>query len=364
MDRPSGQQPKVETVVFLGLKSTGPNGTVPPNDINILELSLVAVARELLVHPLTYSDKLTFCVKPWNAAARQAAQSNGVKQLALESFRPFSEVAYTIEKFLYTLQQPICFVAHNGDKFDFPLLRAEFKHGCPGIDLTAFFCCDSLPAFRKILGNAADRQEVAELTKLRELGPDFWEAFDASMSDEEEPLSRPVDSTPQKGASWFQGNNPTPPAPKKRRPDSGVTGNHSQLQHRPAARKLFASDVGPGTASSSDSPSAQHSNGRKANGNNGVSHTLSQIGSVSVSPRCVTTPPSFTGSGKSVNNMRDMEFGLDSVYRRVTGTEMPAVREAEADCRALAETCAHLHRPFLEYVDAERSMFEFVDAMW
>uniref|UniRef100_A0A1E1X7J3 Putative deddh 3'-5' exonuclease domain of three prime repair exonuclease n=1 Tax=Amblyomma aureolatum TaxID=187763 RepID=A0A1E1X7J3_9ACAR len=340
---------------------------MPRHKVNVTELSLIAVARQHLQPPLRCLQKLTFCVQPRNAVTCQAAQITGLDNWELELCPPFRDVAHTIEKFLYTLQPPICLVAHNGDKFDFPLLRAELKYASPGIDLTAFFCCDSLPAFREILGNAADSQEVTELTALHELGQDFWEAFDASMSDEEDQLSRPalrpVDSTPRRRPSEFQGNSPAPPAPKKMRPESGMTRNHLQLQHRPAARRLFTSDVGPGTASGSGSPSAQHSNGTKANGNNGVLHMLSQNGSVSALPR-VTAPPSFTGGSKSANGKRNIRFKLGSVYERVMGTEMPAAHEAEADCRALAEICGRLGRPFLEYVDAKHRMFDSVVPMW
>lgn len=354
--------------MFLDLESTGLPDTMPRQKVNVIELSLIAVARKHLQTPLRCMHKLTFCVQPRNAVTCQAAEITGLDNWELDLCPSFREVAHTIEKFLYTLQPPICLVAHNGDKFDFPLLRAELMHASPGIDLTAFFCCDSLPAFREILGNAADCQEVTELTALHKLGQDFWEAFDASMSDEEDQLSRPVprpvDSTPQRRQSEFQGNSCAPPPPKKMRPESGMTGNNLQLKHRQAARRLFASDVGPGTASVSGSPSAQYLNGTKANGNNGVPHILSENGSVSASSRSVTVPPSFIGGSKSVNGKRNIRFKLGSVYERVVGTEMPVAHEAEADCRALAEICARLGRPFLEYVDAKHDMLNSVAPMW
>uniref|UniRef100_A0A023FP70 Putative deddh 3'-5' exonuclease domain of three prime repair exonuclease n=1 Tax=Amblyomma cajennense TaxID=34607 RepID=A0A023FP70_AMBCJ len=312
--------------------------------------------------------KLTYCVQPRTAVTCQAADITRLDNWELDSCPPFREVADTIEKFLNTLPAPICLVAHNGDNFDFPLLQAELKRASPNIDLMPFFCCDSLPAFREILGNAADSQEVTELTALHELGQEFWEAFDASMGDEEDqlsrPVSRPADSTPLRRTSGFQGNSSAPPPPKKMRPESGMTGSHSQQQHRPVARRLFASDVGPGTASGSGSPSAQHSSGTVANGNNGVSHMPSEHESVLALPCSVTTPPSFTGGNRSVNGKRNIRFKLCSVYERVMGTEMPVAHEAEADCRALAEICARLGRPFLEYVDKNHRRFGSVVPMW
>ncbi|KAK8773339.1 uncharacterized protein LOC144115541 [Amblyomma americanum] len=364
MDRLPGQR-QIETLVFLDLESTGLPDTMPRQKVNVIELSLIAVARKHLQLPLRCVHKLTYCVQPRNAVTCQAAHITGLDNWELELCPLFREVADMIEKFLYTLQPPICLVAHNGDKFDFPLLRAELKHASPGIDLMSFFCCDSLPAFREILGNAADSREVNELTALHELDQEFWQAFDASMSDEEEQLSRPVirpvNSTPQRRPPGFQGNRSAPPPPKKTRPESGMTGSHSQLQHPSVAKKeLFPSDVGPATASGS----AQHSSRTKANGNNGVSHMLLECESVLALPRSVIAPPSFTGGSKSVNDKRNIRFKLASVYERVMGTEMPVAHEAEADCRALAEICARLGRPFLEYVDAKHRMFDSVAPMW
>jgi hypothetical protein len=51
--------------------------------------------------------------------------------------------------FINQLQQPVCLIAHNGDKFDFPILKKycdELKRSLPG----SLHCCDSLPVFRKI----------------------------------------------------------------------------------------------------------------------------------------------------------------------------------------------------------------------
>lgn len=46
----------------------------------------------------------------------------------LEYDNIFSEnVANMIINFLKHLQQPVCIVAHNGDKFDFPILMKELK---------------------------------------------------------------------------------------------------------------------------------------------------------------------------------------------------------------------------------------------
>uniref|UniRef100_A0A131YH80 Deddh 3' 5' exonuclease domain of three prime repair exonuclease n=1 Tax=Rhipicephalus appendiculatus TaxID=34631 RepID=A0A131YH80_RHIAP len=248
MDKPPGQRRQIETLVFLDLESTGLPDLMPRRKVNVTEVALIAVPRKLLRTPLRCLHRLSFCVQPRNAVTLDAANITGLDNWDLQWCPSFGEIAEAVEKFLYTLQPPICLVAHNGDKFDFPLLRAELKHSAPGIDLTAFFCCDSLPAFREILGNAADPQEVSEVLALGEIDNEFWEAFEAaditSASDSDEqllsqPVERPTHQTPQNKALAYDGN---PPPPKKRREESG---QHPQLRQSEVRRRLDFSNTAP-----------------------------------------------------------------------------------------------------------------------
>ncbi|KAH7983114.1 uncharacterized protein LOC119379579 [Rhipicephalus sanguineus] len=329
MDKPSGKQRQIETLVFLDLESTGLPDLMPRRKVNVTELSLIAVPRKLLRNPLRCLHRLSFCVQPRNAVTVDAADITGLDNWDLQWCPSFGEMAQVMEKFLYTLQPPICLVAHNGDKFDFPLLRAELKHAAPGIDLTAFFCCDSLPAFREILGDAADPQEVTEVIALGEVGNDFWEAFEAaditSASDSDEhlpsqPVERPTHQTPPNKASASDG---IPPPVKKRRGAREENGQRPQ-QCKLVARRLFQ-DAAPANGSNTSSTSAVK---------------------------------------KPVANGKKVQFKLGKVYERVMGTEMPLAHEAEADCRALAEICARLGSRFLEYVDAKHHMLQNVTPMW
>lgn len=54
-----------------------------------------------------------------------------------------------INNFLDSQRKPICFVAHNGNYFDYPILKAELhKAGCELID--NILCIDSLQMFREL----------------------------------------------------------------------------------------------------------------------------------------------------------------------------------------------------------------------
>ncbi|XP_050022923.1 uncharacterized protein [Dermacentor andersoni] len=362
MDRPPGQPRQIETLVFLDFETTGLPEYMPRRKVNVTELSLVAVPRKLLQVPLRCLHKLTLCVQPQSAVTVEAAQISGLDNWELQWCPSFGEAAQVLEKFLYTLQPPICLVAHNGDKFDFPLLRAELKHASPGIDLTAFFCCDSLPAFREILGDAADLQEVTEVTALGKLGKDFWEAFEAADvmsvndSDEEllsQPAKRPTEWTPQNKGSASHG---VPPLAKKRREETG------QCFHQSVVRRLDFPDAAPANGSNAQSTSAI--NRAFVNGNKAASSKLHKESNGLASYGAAPTVPSTNGSFHSAKSKRKVRFSLGSVYERVVGTKMPSAHEAEADSRALAEICARLGSQFLEYVDAKHHMLQNVAPMW
>lgn len=69
---------------------------------------------------------------------------------ALEKFRPFDDDLVSIlNSFLCRLPQPICLVAHNGDRFDFALLKSLIN-GTESTLVSSLLCADSLVAFRDI----------------------------------------------------------------------------------------------------------------------------------------------------------------------------------------------------------------------
>ena len=55
-----------------------------------------------------------------------------------------------IDGFLRRLPAPVCFVSHNGNRFDYPLLKAEMEK-CVGKLENNVLCADSYIAIRSIL---------------------------------------------------------------------------------------------------------------------------------------------------------------------------------------------------------------------
>ena len=52
-----------------------------------------------------------------------------------------------MDLFLAKLRKPVCIVAHNGDRFDFPLLNKELAYAGQTF-MDDILCCDSLKFFR------------------------------------------------------------------------------------------------------------------------------------------------------------------------------------------------------------------------
>jgi DNA polymerase III epsilon subunit-like protein len=70
---------------------------------------------------------LNLCIKPTKTIEPKAAEITKLDNCNLDHQSQFDEdVANIIVSFLDRLKKPICLIAHNGLKFDFPILKAEF----------------------------------------------------------------------------------------------------------------------------------------------------------------------------------------------------------------------------------------------
>lgn len=142
---------EIKTFAFFDLETTG----IPDLEFfktKITELSIIACpVSQFLELPLPrVQHKLTLCFNPWKRISEKSTEITGLTNELLEHENKFDKNAMNLlESFLLQLQQPVCLIAHNGDKFDFPLLKKQ--HDILGGNLQLDLkCCDSLPIFRKI----------------------------------------------------------------------------------------------------------------------------------------------------------------------------------------------------------------------
>lgn len=136
----------------------------------------------------------------------------GLDNFLLEHQSNFQkETVKLINRFLETQEKPICLVAHNGNRFDFPILRTEI-HRTGQEFLGDVLCVDSLDAFRD-LHKRRELQET-EMTSSGEVPLEFQDGFDeilCQIADEMEggekkrisveEIQRINETTPQKKIS-------------------------------------------------------------------------------------------------------------------------------------------------------------------
>ncbi|KAJ8038538.1 Three prime repair exonuclease 2 [Holothuria leucospilota] len=165
---PGSELGSIKTFVFLDIESTHLESLDRPK---MMELCLVAVHRsELLesfhkhktttplkeIHQLRIPtarvvDSLTLCMDPGKAVSPVSFQITGLDNLNLsESGKPrFGETEARILKlFLARQEEPVCLLAHNGFKFDFPLIKTELENINSSLSST-IVCGDTLCAFRE-----------------------------------------------------------------------------------------------------------------------------------------------------------------------------------------------------------------------
>ncbi|XP_015270962.1 PREDICTED: three prime repair exonuclease 2 [Gekko japonicus] len=147
-----------QTFVFLDIETTG----LPRDQPCMAELCLVAVNRRSLQRPVPdpsrppqpprILDKLTLCIDPQKPFTPKAEEITGLSNQTLEENgkADFDSVAVeALRAFLDRQAGPICLVAHNGLRFDFPLLRTELLR--VDADLPSDTgCLDTLPALKEL----------------------------------------------------------------------------------------------------------------------------------------------------------------------------------------------------------------------
>ncbi|XP_041968133.1 three-prime repair exonuclease 1-like [Aricia agestis] len=143
----------IETFVFFDIETTG----LPHHERNqtkITELSLVAVSRKdmevTLQGRLPCVNKLSLLFNPQRRIQAEVVKITGLSNSTLQNQQTFNCRIKSINSFLDNLPKPVCLVAHNGNIFDYKILRAEYIDANETLP-SNIYCVDSLVGLRKIL---------------------------------------------------------------------------------------------------------------------------------------------------------------------------------------------------------------------
>nr|XP_054769539.1 three prime repair exonuclease 2-like [Lytechinus pictus] len=173
----------IKSFVFLDFETSH---LYPKDRPKIIELSLIAINRAGLLDPNVHTslylaknnenstfdlskvslprivDKLTLCLDPGKYTSPHSARLTKMdkRKLDINKKLPFDEGVVTmLNIFLSRQDAPVCLVAHNGMRFDFPILRSELSGLTTGDPPAELYCLDTLKGFRAGFG-ATETQGV------------------------------------------------------------------------------------------------------------------------------------------------------------------------------------------------------------
>ncbi|GFV06481.1 three prime repair exonuclease 2 [Trichonephila clavipes] len=145
----------ISSLVFFDLETTGLAYEIGKSNVQITEVSMVAISRKELeqskyedLRDIRIIQKLCICIRPRSSISPTASEITGLNSDNLVDQQLFEpKAAELINSFLSHLPKPVCLLAHNGECFDFPLLKAEFTRLSASLS-SDIFVADTLKVFR------------------------------------------------------------------------------------------------------------------------------------------------------------------------------------------------------------------------
>jgi len=356
----------VKTLVYFDLEATGLKSSGKPR---ITELSLVAVniqdvldlhvkivdllenrsepdRRMFQVESLLprVLNKLTLCVYPMATILPGVSSITGLDNYNLTGQSRFDKnTVDMLNSFLARLPPPVCLVAHNGDLYDFPLLKAELnKMG--GKLSSQVLCVDSYVGIKQIFkGRGEDKlereiveKEVEAVIELLDAG-EFETEMEMGRSDNN---TRTTQVLSQSRVSKYS----VPTQRAKRRPSLPLTNS-------PAVFKMSKISKHENESTPTKTDSVLRSKERDTG----------KMKQVSCS--------AMFKSRKKLNfsNPRSdipSSFSLINLHTHLLGRPPAQSHGAEADCLALLRVTSMLGREWLDWVEDNCYMFNDCKEMW
>ena len=117
-------------------------------------------------------NKLTLSIYPMATIVPLVSDMTGLDNYNLSGQSNFNKnTSELINNFLSYLPPPVCLVAHNGNAYDFPLLKAEMENAETQLS-SEILCADSYIGIKKIFekrATAAEAKRIKEPIKLKEM---------------------------------------------------------------------------------------------------------------------------------------------------------------------------------------------------
>ena len=176
----------MNTLVYFDLEATGLKSAGRPR---ITEISLVAInVRDILdcherikdkiqnpnikvkmcqietILPRV-TNKMALCVYPMALIMPEVSKLTGLDNYNLTGQTKFDKKTVDlISCFLAHLPSPVCLVAHNGNLFDFPLLKAEMEKVGKNFEI-GLWCVDSYVGIKEIFKKREETLDTKDATE-------------------------------------------------------------------------------------------------------------------------------------------------------------------------------------------------------
>ena len=232
-----------------------------------------------------------------------------------------------IQQFLDTLPKPLCLIAHNGSRFDFPLLQAELHRAGVKLEIDGsesnVFILDSLKALKTILTELPEPKEEnwEEILKLENNFED--DLMDFTTTNESNEVKKPrlqdedelhlLATTPEKNASHAAQFLAPPPT------------EHTSTRRRTS--ELLSLD--------------RRKNGAK-----------------------IKKKLDFQAESEPEVLSRPKSFSLPKLHQHLFGLEPRNSHGAEVDVKALIRVCACKAEKFVQYAQTNFESLANVSKMW
>jgi len=325
---------QIRTLVYFDLEATGLRSSGKPR---ISELSLVAVKVEDVLELQTtitehlarvgssgvenlkprVLNKLTICVYPMATIMPVVSNITGLDNYNLTDQARFDKnTVDMINSFLLRLPSPVCLVAHNGDNYDFPLLKAELEkvNGSLGADI---LCADSYNGLQQIFKVKKEKIEYEKQAVEKKL-------VDIEVKAVSELLA----------AGEFEAEMDMPP--------------ETQITPRKRSGEEMLNNFKISKIENESTPSKHK-----------VLDELNKLKQVKIS--------SMLKSRKKLNfpySTIPLSYSLVNLHKHLLGVIPSQSHGAEADCMALLRTTAMMGREWVDWVGNNCYVFMDCEKMW
>ncbi|GBM88640.1 Three prime repair exonuclease 2 [Araneus ventricosus] len=357
----------VSTLVFMDLEATGLPSLVGKRNVHITELSLVAIGRSDFEadSSLRVLNKLSLCIRPRTTISPTAMTITGLYNDVLEKQEKFDEsIPKLLEYFFRRLRRPLCLLAHNGKRFDFPLLQAELRHINYQLD-GEILCADTLEAFRSIASNTTTVDVDSPLMpdKKKQNGEVVPNMLENTSINKNERIAISEDETDKmlsddldlfisievpEMVNTTESKSGSPRV--KPFPDEFTTPTSKTTETTPIKRPLKKFKQDP-----SWTPKQQYRTTTPAKPY--PAQIKRQLFTNGTSEKSSISKPNTAHS-------KPTQFSLEKLYYHYFGESPPKSHYAEADCIALSKVCQKISVDFLKWIDTHSTSFSETPAMW